>query len=80
MVSLVLPVELTICIVYLLHNNNRSEAIISRGFHDPLRTHDRVWGFYDWGEVSGRTEKVYSAVVKPEQKDLREKMRRYVMT
>ncbi|KAI0057716.1 glycosyltransferase family 4 protein [Artomyces pyxidatus] len=38
-------------------------AIVSRGDHDPHRAHERIRGFYDWGQVAARTEIVYRAVM-----------------
>uniref|UniRef100_A0A0W0FI47 phosphatidylinositol N-acetylglucosaminyltransferase n=1 Tax=Moniliophthora roreri TaxID=221103 RepID=A0A0W0FI47_MONRR len=55
-----------------------SEAIqlVSRGEHDPIRAHERIKTFYDWGQVAERTEKVYDAVMKSPQRDLWERMQR----
>jgi len=49
-----------------------SEAIgiVSQGKHDPMNAHGRVKGFYDWSQVAERTEKVYDAVIRSEQRDL----------
>lgn len=56
-----------------------SEAIhiVSEGKHDPIRAHERVKTFYDWGQVAERTEKVYDSVLKSPQRDLWERMQRY---
>ncbi|THU96244.1 glycosyltransferase family 4 protein [Dendrothele bispora CBS 962.96] len=51
-------------------------SIISQGKHDPLQAHERMKMFYDWDQVTERTEKVYDAVVKSEQRDLWERMER----
>ncbi|EEB90405.1 hypothetical protein MPER_11396, partial [Moniliophthora perniciosa FA553] len=55
-----------------------SEAIelVSRGGHDPIRAHERIKTFYDWGQVAERTKKVYDAVMKSPQRDLWERMQR----
>ncbi|KAJ7595129.1 glycosyltransferase family 4 protein [Mycena floridula] len=55
-----------------------SEAIeiVAQGKHDPLRAHQRVKSFYDWGDVTDRTKHVYDTVMKSEQRDLVERMRR----
>jgi phosphatidylinositol glycan class A protein len=49
-----------------------SEAItiVSQGKHDPWNAHERVKGFYDWFQVTERTEKVYESVIKSDQRDL----------
>jgi phosphatidylinositol glycan class A protein len=51
-------------------------AIVSKGQHDPVEAHQRVKNFYNWEDVAGRTEVVYDAVVKSEQKDLWTRMQR----
>ncbi|KAG6815803.1 hypothetical protein H0H87_011201 [Tephrocybe sp. NHM501043] len=55
-----------------------SEAIniISAGKHDPQRAHERVKTFYNWEDVTARTEKVYDAVMKSPQMEIWERMRR----
>jgi phosphatidylinositol N-acetylglucosaminyltransferase subunit A len=55
-----------------------SEAIhiVSQGKHDPIRAHERVKTFYDWGQVAERTETVYEAVLNSPQMDLWERMQR----
>jgi phosphatidylinositol N-acetylglucosaminyltransferase subunit A len=55
-----------------------SEAIhiVSQGQHDPVRAHERVKTFYDWGQVAERTETVYEAVLNSPQIDLWERMQR----
>jgi len=42
-----------------------SEAIdiVQKGKHDPMRAHERIMTFYNWDEVTIRTEKVYDAVL-----------------
>jgi len=52
-------------------------AIVSKGQHDPVEAHRRVKNFYNWADVAERTEVVYDAVVKSEQKDLWTRMQRY---
>jgi hypothetical protein len=49
-----------------------SEAIdiVSKGKHDPMRAHERVRTFYNWENVTERTEKVYEAVMMSKQMDL----------
>lgn len=49
-----------------------SEAItiVSQGKHDPWNAHERVKSFYDWFQVTERTEKVYESVIKSDQRDL----------
>jgi phosphatidylinositol glycan class A protein len=56
-----------------------SEAIeiVSQGKHDPMRAHERVKTFYDWGHVAERTERVYDSVLMSEQRGLWERMQRY---
>lgn len=41
-----------------------SEAIriVSAGKHDSQQAHERMKGFYDWSEISERTERVYQDV------------------
>ncbi|KAL0572128.1 Phosphatidylinositol N-acetylglucosaminyltransferase GPI3 subunit [Marasmius crinis-equi] len=55
-----------------------SEAIqiVSQGKHDPARAHERVKRFYDWAQVTERTEKVYDTVMKTPQRDLWMRMQR----
>ncbi|PCH44807.1 glycosyltransferase family 4 protein [Wolfiporia cocos MD-104 SS10] len=55
-----------------------SEAIniVSQGKHDPFRAHKRVRGFYDWGNITERTEKVYAAVLELEPYDFWTRMQR----
>lgn len=50
------------------------------GKHDPLQAHERIKTFYNWEEVTSRTEKVYDAVLKSRQIDLMERIQRYVLT
>ena len=56
-----------------------SEAmdIVSKGKHDPMRAHERVRTFYNWENVTERTEKVYEAVMMSKQMDLGERIQRY---
>jgi len=56
-----------------------SEAIqiVSQGKHDAMRAHERVKTFYDWGQITARTEKVYETVLQSPQMDLWERMQRY---
>jgi phosphatidylinositol N-acetylglucosaminyltransferase subunit A len=56
-----------------------SEAIdiVSKGKHDPMRAHERVRTFYNWENVTERTEKVYEAVMVSKQMDLEERIQRY---
>jgi phosphatidylinositol N-acetylglucosaminyltransferase subunit A len=55
-----------------------SEAIniVKMGKHDPFRAHKT---FYNWEEVTSRTEKVYDAVLKSRQMDLMERIQRCVV-
>lgn len=45
-------------------------AIVLKGKHNPMKAHERVKRFYDWGQVTERTEKVYNSVIKSERRDL----------
>ena len=58
-----------------------SEAIniVKMGKHDPFKAHERIKTFYNWEEVTSRTEKVYDAVLKSQQMDLMERIQRYVL-
>jgi len=42
-----------------------------------MRAHERVKTFYDWGQITARTEKVYETVLQSPQMDLWERMQRY---
>ncbi|KAK1226917.1 Phosphatidylinositol N-acetylglucosaminyltransferase GPI3 subunit [Marasmius sp. AFHP31] len=55
-----------------------SEAIqiVSQGKHDPALAHERIKTFYDWAQVTDRTEKVYDTVMKSPQRGLWERMQR----
>lgn len=55
-----------------------SEAIdiVTANKHDPIRAHERVRSFYNWGDVAERTEKVYDTVVQQEPYDFWTRMRR----
>lgn len=48
------------------------------GKHDPFKAHERIKTFYNWEEVTSRTEKVYDAVLKSRQMDLMERIQRCV--
>ena len=54
-------------------------AIVKMGRHDPFKAHERIKTFYNWEEVTSRTEKVYDAVLKSRQMDLMERIQRYVL-
>ena len=58
-----------------------SEAIkiVRMGKHDPFQAHERIKTFYNWAEVTSRTEKVYDTVLKSRQMDLMERIQRYVL-
>ena len=47
--------------------------------HDPFQAHERIKTFYNWEEVTSRTEKVYDAVLKSRQMDLMERIQRCVL-
>ena len=49
------------------------------GKHDPFQAHERIKTFYNWEEVTSRTEKVYDAVLKSRQIDLMERIQRCVL-
>ena len=49
------------------------------GKHDPFQAHERIKTFYNWEEVTLRTEKVYDAVLKSRQMDLVERIQRCVL-
>ncbi|KAJ3007552.1 hypothetical protein NUW54_g3508 [Trametes sanguinea] len=55
-----------------------SEAIelVSAGKHDPLRAHERIKDFYDWREVTKRTEAVYESVLDSEPYDFWTRLQR----
>lgn len=59
-----------------------SEAIdiVQKGKHDPIRAHERVKTFYNWDEVTSRTEKVYDAVLRSRQLELWERIERSVIS
>lgn len=50
--------------------------IVSKGGHDPMRAHERVKSFYNWGDVTTRTERVYESVMASPERDLFERMER----
>ena len=52
--------------------------IVSAGKHDPFRAHERIKGFYDWSEITGRTEAVYESVMRTPPYDFWTRMQRYV--
>lgn len=56
-----------------------SEAIlrVTKGLHDPKLAHERIRKFYNWEDVSERTERVYDYVSDKEQKDLWERIQTY---
>jgi hypothetical protein len=53
-------------------------SIVSQGKHDPLQAHERMKTFYDWDQVTARTEVVYHTVMRSKQIELWERMRRWV--
>ncbi|KAI0360458.1 transferase [Trametes cingulata] len=55
-----------------------SEAIklVSAGKHDPFAAHERIKGFYDWREVTHRTERVYESVLNSPPYDFWTRLRR----
>ncbi|PAV19085.1 glycosyltransferase family 4 [Pyrrhoderma noxium] len=55
-----------------------SEAIvrISKGLHDPLAAHERIRSFYNWKDVTKRTEQVYDFVLAAEEKSLWTRIKR----
>ncbi|CDO75438.1 hypothetical protein BN946_scf184693.g7 [Trametes cinnabarina] len=55
-----------------------SEAIelVAAGKHDPLRAHERIKDFYDWKEVTRRTEAVYDLVLESEPYDFWTRLQR----
>ena len=53
-------------------------SVIRSGTHDPLEAHARVKGMYDWASVAERTERVYERVMASEERDLGERLARYV--
>jgi hypothetical protein len=58
-----------------------SEAIniVKMGKHDPFQAHERIKTFYNWEEVTSRTEEVYDAVLKSRQMNLMERIQRCVL-
>lgn len=52
--------------------------IVSKGEHNPHRAHERVKEFYDWADVTERTECVYEAVFATEPYDFWTRMYRCV--
>ena len=53
-------------------------SIVSQGKHDPLQAHERMKTFYDWDQVTARTEVVYHTVMRSRQIELWERMQRWV--
>lgn len=53
-------------------------SIVSQGKHDPLQAHERMKTFYDWDQVTARTEVVYNTVMRSRQIELWERMQRWV--
>ena len=51
--------------------------IVQAGQHDPLKAHDRIRGFYDWGNVAERAERVYEKVLETPPYDFWTRMQRY---
>ena len=58
-----------------------SEAIerVSAGKHDPLRAHERIKDFYDWTEITRRTELVYESVLATSPYDFWTRLQRYAL-
>ena len=58
-----------------------SEAIniVRMGKHDPSQAHERIKTFYNWEEVTSRTEQVYDAVLKSRQMALMEHIQQYML-
>ena len=50
--------------------------IVQAGDHDPLKAHDRIRGFYDWGIVAERAERVYERVLETPPYEFWTRMRR----
>ena len=57
-----------------------SEAIriVSAGKHDPYQAHKRIKDFYDWHEITQRTELVYESVLDSEPYDFWTRLQRLV--
>ncbi|KAM5532151.1 hypothetical protein V8D89_014176 [Ganoderma adspersum] len=55
-----------------------SEAIqiVSAGKHDPYKAHERIKDFYDWHEITQRTELVYESVMDSEPYDFWTRLQR----
>lgn len=51
-------------------------GVVMGGGHDPVKAHERIRGFYDWDEVTTRTERVYDAVLKSEPIEFMERVQR----
>ncbi|KIJ29273.1 glycosyltransferase family 4 protein [Sphaerobolus stellatus SS14] len=50
--------------------------IVSQNKHDPIRAHERIKEFYNWGQVADRTEVVYNSILQSEPRDLWTRMQR----
>ncbi|KAJ7931266.1 glycosyltransferase family 4 protein [Mycena leptocephala] len=50
--------------------------IVLEGKHDPILAHERIKTFYDWDQVTVRTEAVYDAVLRSPQMELWERIQR----
>ncbi|KAF5369536.1 hypothetical protein D9758_002630 [Tetrapyrgos nigripes] len=51
-------------------------SIVSQGKHDPVQAHECIKSFYDWESITERVERVYEAVMKEEQRELWDRMKR----
>lgn len=82
MVSPALNLNLTqimnMCSLDVVRAMSEAIDIVTANKHDPIRAHERVRSFYNWGDVAERTEKVYDTVVQQEPYDFWTRMRRYV--
>lgn len=58
-----------------------SEAvrIVCEGKHDPLKAHNRIKNFYDWSEITERTEHVYEGVLRSQPYDFWTRFSRQVV-
>lgn len=54
-------------------------SIVSARKHDPFKAHERIKTFYDWAQIAERTENVYDTVMKSEQRELWDRILRYVV-
>lgn len=57
-----------------------SEAIhrVAAGLHDPHAAHARIREFYNWKDVTERTERVYQNALSTPETDLWTRIKRYV--